>query len=638
MKKRLVGWMLGVLFTLAGCGGGQPQSAVSLESRTSGTSDPGQVLIPDGASGTAGSSSSRQSVTNGALTRKAATSDVPVAVYRFYNPSRAVHFYTGSETERDQVQSQSTVFQYEGPAFLAMPAGNTAYLAVHRFLNRLTGTHFYTSSETERASVVANLGHVYQYEGVAWRAKNQPAAGWVPMRRFYVAGTGVHFYTASEAEYSSLLSRAGFQYEGIAYYVRPWVVGGALDSTFGSGGRVIASLPSRDIGAAGSARLADGRLLVGGLCRTGDNHDYCVARYLENGSLDPSFGVGGWARKQVSTFRADAAAMAVLADGRILVGGSCMDLFDAGSYFCLVRFTAEGIPDGGFGTEGVSRFHASALPYGGVNDVLTDIVESGSATLVVTGECSSRFCAAKVLENGTLDPTYGTQGISTITGTGILDNAHVVRLDNLGRAVLAGACRTIPEVDAFCLRRLNADGTLDTSFGTNGKVRTVVGASQGSMVSDLHHLPDGGWLATGTCQMGAASANDFCAVRYSEDGVQDATYGSAGSAIFPVLAGVAGDYANASAVDADGKLVLAGDCAAGTSSAQFCAIRLYSNGALDATFGSNGRVIVNMPGYREVASAVLVDTAGRMVLSGTCSSSGIDDNAQTEICLARLLP
>lgn len=638
MNKRLVGWILGVLFTLAGCGGGHPQSAVSLDSKTSGTSDAGQAFVPDGAPAMAEEGSLRQSVSAATLTRKATTSDVPVAVYRFYNPSRAVHFYTGSETERDLVQSQSTVFQYEGPAFLAMPAGNTAYLAVHRFLNRLTGTHFYTSSETERASVVANLGHVYQYEGVAWRARAQSGEGWVPMRRFYVASTGVHFYTASETEYASLLSRTEFKYEGIAYYVRPWVIGGALDSTFGSGGRVIASLPSRDIGAAGSARLADGRLLVGGLCRTGDNHDYCVARYLENGSLDPSFGSGGWATKRVSAFRADVAAMLVLADGRILVGGSCADRLDVGNYFCLTRFAADGTPDTSFGSEGLSRFHASALPYGGAGDILTDIVETGSAALLVTGDCSSRFCVAKVLENGALDATYGAQGFSTVTGTESVEVSLVLRQDIQGRTVLAGSCRTVAELDAFCLRRLNADGTLDTSFGTNGKVRTVVGASQGSSISDLHHLPGGGWLATGTCQMGAASANDFCAVRYSEDGVQDATFGSAGSAIFPVLAGLAGDYANASVVDADGKLIIAGDCGASTSSVQFCAIRIYPNGALDVTFGNNGRVIVNMPGYREVASAVLVDTAGRMVLSGTCSSSSFDDNAQTEFCLARLLP
>lgn len=629
MKKRGVCWILGMVFALAGCGGSHPETSVSVDAKSEAVSQSGQTLVSGGSTGAPGGVSPLPSAAGTPKVTKAVASDVPVAVYRFYNPSRSVHFYTGSETERDQVQSQSTTFQYEGPAFLAMPAGNTAYLAVHRFLKRSTGTHFYTSSETERASVVANLGHVYQYEGVAWRARAQSAEGWVPMRRFYVASTGVHFYTASDTEYASLLLRTEFKYEGIAYYVRPWVVGGALDYSFGSGGTAITSLPSNDMGTGGSARLSDGRLLVAGLCRTGDNLDFCAARYMENGTLDTTFGSGGWARKRVSTFRADAAAMTVLADGRILVGGSCMDLFDFGNYFCLARFTADGAPDMGFGTEGLSRFHASSLPYGGVGDLLTDIVETESATLLVTGDCGGRFCVAKVLENGALDLTYGTQGITTVTGTGIVEVSHVLRLDSQGRTVLAGSCRTVPELDAFCLRRLNADGTVDTSFGTNGKVRTVVGASQGSSISDLHHLPDGGWLATGTCQMGAASARDFCAVRYSEDGVQDPTYGKAGSAIFAVGTGVASDDANASVVDADGMLVMVGDCSAGYPGSQFCAIRLYPNGALDVTFGLYGRLVLGVQG-ESVASAVLVDPAGRLVLTGSC-------NSLTDFCLARLL-
>lgn len=637
MKTKFQRWMLCVLVLLSGCGGADGPGTVGADARSgivttqSTAQQAGQELLAV-ESGAAASDMPQRAH------RKALSQDVPAAVFRFFNPSLGTHFYTVSVTERDRVQAELPQFLYEGPAFLAMPAGNTDHLAVHRFLNRSTGTHFYTSSESERASVVANLGYLYQYEGVAWRARSQPDEGWVPMRRFYVARTGVHFYTASEAEYASLLPRTEFKYEGIAYYVRPWKVGGGLDASFGSGGTVVTSLPSRDVGSAGSARLSDGRLLVAGLCRTGDGRDFCLARYLENGSLDTSFGVAGWAGKRVSTFNAEAAAMTVLADGRILVGGSCADLFDLGTYFCLTRFTAEGSPDTSFGSEGLSRFRASALPYGGVADILTDMVVTGSATLIVTGECSGRFCAAKVLENGSLDQTYGTQGISTVSGTGIVETSRVLRQDSQGRTVLAGSCRTIPEIDAFCLRRLNTDGTLDASFGSGGKVRTVVGASQGSMISDLHQLPGGGWLATGTCQMGATSASDFCAVRYSENGLVDPTYGSGGSAIFPVASGVASDHLNASTLDGNGRMVMVGACSAGPSSASFCAVRLYPNGELDVAFGSNGRVIVDMVGHREVANAVLVDAAGRIVLSGTCSSSPLDDNSPTDFCLARLTP
>lgn len=568
--------------------------------------------------------------------RKASSLDSPAAVFRFYNTVRGVHFYTISVAERDRVQTLSQ-FRYEGAAFYAMPAGNTSYLAVHRFLNRTNGTHFYTSSETEKISVEANLGHIYQYEGVAWRARSQPADGWVPMRRFYVARFGVHFYTASEDEYQSLLGRNVFSYEGIAYYVRPSAAGTGLDFTFGTEGRVVSSVQGFQYGSGGSARLSDGRLLVGGLCRTGDVHDFCVARYHSDGRLDTSFGTDGWARQTVSMFRASAAAMALLPDGRIVVGGSCNNLYELGNYFCMARFSANGETDGSFGTGGVSRFHVSALPDGGVGDELTDIAVADSGALFVTGGCSSRFCAAKVQEDGTLDLSFGAQGVATVQGGGDIAHSRVVRLDSLGRLVIAGSCRSGSEADAFCLRRLNADGTLDTGFGSAGLTRTVVTGSSASNITDLHHLPGGGWLATGSCLMGAVSGYDFCAVRYSEDGLQDEAFGSSGAVVQPMQDGVLADYSTASQLDTQGRLLMVGTCYTGSfSRSQFCAGRWLSDGELDPTFGVNGRLLVDMPGYADVASAVLQDADGRSVLSGTCLSSETSDLSPPDFCLVRL--
>lgn len=570
--------------------------------------------------------------------RKGSSPDTPAAVFRFYNTARGVHFYTISVVERDRVKALPQ-FRYEGVAFYAMPAGNTTHLAVHRFLNRTNGTHFYTSSETEKISVEANLRHIYQYEGVAWRARSQPADGWVPMRRFYVAGSGVHFYTANEGEYLALVRRNVFTYEGIAYYVRASATGVGLDFTFGTDGRVVSSLQGLQYGTAGSARLSDGRLLVGGLCRTGDVHDFCVARYHSDGRLDTSFGTGGWAKQTVSTFRASASAMAVLPDGRIVVGGSCINLYELGNYFCMARFSADGESDSGFGTNGVSQFHVSALPYGGVGDELTDIAVADSGSLFVTGDCSSRFCAAKVQEDGTLDLSFGTQGVATVQGTGDIAPSRVVRLDSFGRLVIAGSCRSGSEAEAFCLRRLNADGTLDTAFGSGGLTRTVVTGSSSSNITALHHLPSGGWLATGSCLMGTVSSYDFCAVRYSEDGLQDESYGSSGAVVQAMQDGVRGEYSTASLLDTQGRLLMVGTCYVGNySRSQFCAGRWLSDGGLDRTFGVDGRLLVDMPGYGDVPSAVLQDADGRSVLSGTCLSSETSDISPPDFCLVRLVP
>jgi lysyl endopeptidase len=96
---------------------------------------------------------------------------------------------------------------------------------VHRFINRQTGTHFYTISESERLSVIANLSHVYTYEGIAWYARqaSAPAEGTVEVYRFFRNSAGTHLYTTSAAERDNIINTLGqyYTYEGVAYLAWP---------------------------------------------------------------------------------------------------------------------------------------------------------------------------------------------------------------------------------------------------------------------------------------------------------------------------------------------------------------------------------------------------------------------------------
>ena len=93
-------------------------------------------------------------------------------------------------------------------------------ISVYRFYNRRTGAHFYTASEAEKTSVIGHTDWPFTYEGVAYRAYGTPT-GVVPLYRFYNRRTGAHFYTASEAEKASVIGHTDwpFTYEGVAYYV-----------------------------------------------------------------------------------------------------------------------------------------------------------------------------------------------------------------------------------------------------------------------------------------------------------------------------------------------------------------------------------------------------------------------------------
>ena len=150
--------------------------------------------------------------------RKAAYGGL-VPVYRFYNASTAAHFYTRSETERDDVILNLPNFQYEGPAFEVSPTPQEGLSPVYRFFNTATGVHFYTISEEERALIVSSLPQ-YIAEGVAYYASTVAGTGLTPMYRFYRQDRGLHFYTAHYTERDNVISMScAYRYEGTGYYV-----------------------------------------------------------------------------------------------------------------------------------------------------------------------------------------------------------------------------------------------------------------------------------------------------------------------------------------------------------------------------------------------------------------------------------
>jgi lysyl endopeptidase len=94
-------------------------------------------------------------------------------VYRFWSPALSSHFYTISTAERDKLMAKSAdVWNYEGPAFYAYPAGAQPQnaRAVYRFWSNILNYHFYTIDATERDKLIRGYGGAWTYEGVAWYA------------------------------------------------------------------------------------------------------------------------------------------------------------------------------------------------------------------------------------------------------------------------------------------------------------------------------------------------------------------------------------------------------------------------------------------------------------------------------------
>lgn len=143
-------------------------------------------------------------------------------VYRFYDRSSGVHFYTSDKNERNYVYDRLDNYIYEGASYAGVdPKIAIDSLAVYRFYNRDSGSHFYTVNENERNVILQELDN-YSYEGEAFSAHNIQVENSIPIYRFYNFTTGSHFYTPSDIERDIVIDELpDFKFEGIAYYALP---------------------------------------------------------------------------------------------------------------------------------------------------------------------------------------------------------------------------------------------------------------------------------------------------------------------------------------------------------------------------------------------------------------------------------
>ena len=210
------------------------------------------------------------------------------------------------------------------------------------------------------------------------------------------------------------------------------------------------------------------------------------------------------------------------------------------------------------------------------------VLTVGIAIALVTG---IPFAHATIGQPGTLDAFWNTCGALpgravTAIGTGS-DVAVAAVLQPDGKIVLAGNCVNTPGTgNMFCLARYKTDGTLDASFNGTGKVTTVL-TNFNSKLNAMALQTDGKIVVAGYNCLPALYQR-FCAVRYNGDGSLDLSFNGTGIATLQIQATAANETATAVAVQSDGKIVLAGTCNS-LNGLNFCALRFNTNGSLDAS-------------------------------------------------------
>jgi uncharacterized delta-60 repeat protein len=377
---------------------------------------------------------------------------------------------------------------------------------------------------------------------------------------------------------------------------------GGLDTSFGTGGIVTTSYNGPFPGDA--ALQPDGKIVV----IAGFDNDpaateaFGVLRYLANGAPDAGFGSGGRVSTSFTNFLNQPNDVALQADGKIVVAGEAQSADGTVSEFAIARFNANGTLDTTFGTGGkVTTNIVGAMP-GGVSDPAQAVLIQADGKILAAGlssacaKCAHLSALARYNANGSLDTTFGTGGTVAVTAISQVT------------ALAEDAAGNIFAVNGASIAEFSAAGALQSQV-TPSPITVASSRGGGSSVFS----PDGKYLAISGGAGFSRHDSDAKVIRYLANGTADPGFTN------PVFDfsdedTVASDAVQALAVQPDGKVVAAGLRNANGATTSGVA-RLTSAGALDPAFGTGGTLITPLPAGGQ-ASAVLIQPDGKILVIG----------------------
>ncbi|MDB5324320.1 MAG: Delta-60 repeat-containing protein [Phycisphaerales bacterium] len=389
---------------------------------------------------------------------------------------------------------------------------------------------------------------------------------------------------------------------------------GSLDTTFGSGGKVVSAAPGgRSLVNAFVRVAADGAITAAALTdnsmSTTQNDPKIPFVHLihlsADGGFDRGFADRGTLDLQFKLFDS-LAGIAIRPDGRILVAGSYSDdASPTSSGILVLQFTTTGKPDLNFGTGGRvnGRLFAS---YDAVSGMTLDA--DGGLLLLNDGPSQQvgRFRA-----NGVLDRGFASRGVATIP------NLTTTSLDPGRIAVEADGKIVIAQADSYNrlrVTRLTNQGALDGTFDEDG-ISVAVQLVTHARVNGFVVQPDGNIVTT------AESGDDFALVRLNVDGAADASFGNAGIESIAVP-GPSDDGAIAVVVQGDGKYIVGGAFNNAHDEQTHAALARYrADGTLDPAFGESGQVRIRLGRGKGIAGLALA-AGGKILAVGGAFDSG----------------
>ncbi|MDX6516209.1 MAG: hypothetical protein QOH73_1875 [Gaiellaceae bacterium] len=379
---------------------------------------------------------------------------------------------------------------------------------------------------------------------------------------------------------------------------------GGFDSSFGSGGSTVVT------GAAGRAvaRQADGKLIVAGR----DKWTFAVFRFRTDGTLDPTFGSGGVRTVALGGNNGEANAVAIQADGKIVLAG--FQYSGTVTQLALARVTASGATDTTFGGgDGSVSTHL-----GGTYSVGRGVAVQADGKIVVSGDQrvttgTQTQAVARFTSAGVLDTGFNGTGYLLVNPGGLATNGGVA-LTSDGKLVLAGTVYGPgSSVQSVQLVRVGSGGSLDATFGTGGIAKSSVAGALSAVGFALALQPDGRIVVVGAAL--GSGAPLFFVSRFSASGALDPSFGTAGSVLTRFGIFTLGQYGFAVALQPDGKILAGGLADLSPDLLSMAAVARYT-----VTGSSTGGLIVTIPGF-DAGKKTLVFQAG-CAAPTPCSGTG----------------
>ncbi len=426
--------------------------------------------------------------------------------------------------------------------------------------------------------------------------------------------------------------------QGIARYTSD----GRLDPSFGTEGMVLYPYYAKAV-----ALQANGAIVIAGGTSATNSDQMVVSRYLANGTIDTTFDLDGHALIDFGTGTEIANGVAIAPNGRIVVAGV------SDRSIAAARLLTSGALDPTF--DGDGKFTRQLYTTANVANAVTvqpdgKLLLAGSTWQFASTSSNHDAFVMRLNASGTLDRTFNSTGVSYIQASRY-DDAKAMTLLADGKIVVSGSTNANFRSNVL-VSRLNADGTLDSSFDFDGTAfQAISGFSTDTLGGETHLVQSDGSIivAAGGRLMsfdssGAYQASSFVAVfgfqsiaslkttadqklmligtafsrfavgRLNTDRTYDTSF--SGDGVAPISIGASDDVAGRSVILADGKVLVPS-----TSQGTFAVTRFNADGTLDTSFSQDGKLTIPL-GNQFVsarATAVAVQPDGRMIVVGQAS-------------------